>query len=311
MLFVRSSQVVSLKLFRQGKVKDVYDVDGDLLEFVFTDKISVFDKIIPTEIPNKGETLCRSSAFWLQMLRSLGIKTHFKEFIPPNRMRVKKVDVISDYSKITPETTNYLIPLEVISRHYVAGSLYDRIRNGKISPEEIGFPKGKNISYGEELPEPMIEMTTKLEKYDRPITKEEAMKISAISEEEYQQIIGTVLRIDEAIETEVDKRDLIHVDGKKEFAFDEKRNLIVVDTFGTADEDRWWDWMKWKDGDFAELSKEYVRQHYRNSGYYDKLQKARDTGAPEPEIPPIPEQSVEKIRQVYIDIFERITGESY
>src|SRR4030065_2077885 len=79
-----------MKLSRQGKVKDVYEVDAHTLEFLFSDKISVFDKIIPSLIPHKGETLCRSSAFWLQVARSSGIKTHFTEFIPPNRMRVQK-----------------------------------------------------------------------------------------------------------------------------------------------------------------------------------------------------------------------------
>ena len=109
-----------MKMIRQGKVKDVYDVDNHSLEFVFSDKISVFDKIIPSLIPHKGETLCRTSAFWFQVARSCGIRTHFKEFIPPNRMRVRKVEVLPS-SKINRKSKNYLIPLEVISRHYVAG----------------------------------------------------------------------------------------------------------------------------------------------------------------------------------------------
>ena len=300
-----------MKLFRQGKVKDVYDVDGHHLEFVFTDKISVFDKIIPSTIPHKGETLCRSSAFWFQMLRNLGIKSHFTELIPPNRMRVKKVAVIPDYSKITQKTTNYLIPLEIICRHFVAGSLYDRIKEGSVSAKDLGFAKGKKIKYGDELPRPMIEMTTKLEKVDRPVTKEEAMKIAALTKKEYDLIVETVLKIDEEIAEEVDKRDLIHVDGKKEFAFDEDRELMIVDTFGTADEDRWWDWTDVSKGNFTELSKECVRQHYRKTGYYDKLKKARMEGKPEPDIPALPIAKVKEISKLYIDMLERITGESY
>ncbi|MEM3038936.1 MAG: phosphoribosylaminoimidazolesuccinocarboxamide synthase, partial [Thermoplasmata archaeon] len=108
-----------------------------------------------------------------------------------------------------------------------------------------------------------------------------------------------------------DKRDLIHVDGKKEFAFDEERTLMVVDTFGTADEDRWWDWTDMSKGNFTELSKEYVRQHYRKIGYYDELKKARAEGKPEPSIPPLPEDKVNAVSKLYIDMFERITGESY
>jgi len=300
-----------MKLYRRGKVKDVYEVDHHLLEFVFTDKISVFDKIIPSTIPHKGETLCRSSAFWFQMLRGMGIKSHFTEFVPPNRMRVKKVDIISDYSKITHKTANYLIPLEVICRHYVAGSLFDRIKDGSVTPKELGFPAKKKIAYGDELPQPMFEVTTKLEKYDRPVTKAQAMKMAALSKSEYDSIIEMVLKIDEEIAEEVEQRDLIHVDGKKEFAFDDERELMIVDTFGTADEDRWWDWADVEKGKFTELSKENVRQYYRKLGYYDELQKARSAGKAEPKIPPLTAKKIKEVSALYIDLFERITGESY
>jgi phosphoribosylaminoimidazole-succinocarboxamide synthase len=120
-----------------------------------------------------------------------------------------------------------------------------------------------------------------------------------------------VLTLDEKIAEEVEKRDLIHVDGKKEYAFDEERELMVVDTFGTADEDRWWDWESYSKGQFVELSKENVRQYYRQLGYYDKLVEARKMGKPEPKIPSLPEAKIKEISDLYIDMFERITGESY
>jgi len=300
-----------MKLFRSGKVKDVYDVDGHHLEFVFTDKISVFDKIIPSTIPHKGETLCRTSAFWFQMLRNMGIKSHFTELIPPNRMRVNKVDIISNYSKITHKTTNYLIPLEVICRHYVAGSLFDRINDGSVTAKELGFPAKKKVKYGDELPEPMFEVTTKLEKVDRPLTKAQAMKMAALSKSEYDNIIETVLKIDTEIADEVEQRDLIHVDGKKEFAYDEDRELMIVDTFGTADEDRWWDWADVQKGKYTELSKENVRQYCRKLGYFDTLKAARSAGKKEPAIPALPVKKIKEVSKLYIDLFERITGESY
>ncbi len=295
---------------RQGKVKDVYEVDSHTLEFVFSDKVSVFDKIIPSLIPNKGETLCRSSAFWFQVGRSFGIKTHFKELIPPNRMRVQRVDVL-DYSDTTRKTTNYLVPLEVISRHYVAGSLWDRISAGKVKPSKLGFKTGKKVKYGDKLPEPFIEFTTKLEKVDRLLTKREAVKIAALSQDEYKEIVDATLSMDDKIAEEVEKRDLIHVDGKKEFAFDEDRTLMVVDTFGTSDEDRWWDWDSYSKGEFVELSKESVRQYYRQIGYHDRLSEARRQGKPEPKMPALPADKIEEISSLYIEMFERITGESY
>jgi phosphoribosylaminoimidazole-succinocarboxamide synthase len=299
-----------MKLIRQGKVKDVYEVSAHSLEFVFSDKISVFDKIIPSLIPHKGETLCRSSAFWFQVARSCGIKSHFRELIPPNRMRVQKVDIL-EYAKINRRSTNYLIPLEVISRHYIAGSLWDRIRNGEVKPVKLGLKATKEVKYGDKLPEPFLEFTTKLEKVDRLLTKKEAVKIAGLSTSEYDSIVDSALRIDEKIAEEVEKRDLIHVDGKKEYAFDEERKLMIVDSFGTADEDRWWDWESYSKGQFTELSKENVRQHYRQLGYYDKLMEARKMGKAEPKIPSLPETKIKEISELYIDMFERITGESY
>ena len=101
------------------------------MEFEFTDNISVFDKIIPSEIPFKGETLCRTSAYWFKLLEENGIRSDFKELNGPNRMLVKRVDVIPEYSRLNHTTTNYLIPLEFICRHYNAGSLNDRVKEGR------------------------------------------------------------------------------------------------------------------------------------------------------------------------------------
>jgi phosphoribosylaminoimidazole-succinocarboxamide synthase len=300
-----------MKLVRTGKVKQVYEVDDDTLEFLFTDNISVFDKVIPSQVPFKGETLCRSAAFWFQVCRKAGIKTHFTELVPPNRMRVKRVNVITDYSKMDNSTTNYLIPLEVISRRYVAGSLYERIRNREINVRDLGFPQDHEVKYGEKLPRPFYETTTKLEKVDRLLSREEALNISGLTETELDHIFEVVERIDDIIEQEVEERMLIHVDGKKEFAFDEHRRLMLIDTFGTADEDRWWDMDAYDSGKFMELSKEAVRQHYRNTGYYDRLMEARRNGGPEPPIPPLPPAEVKKVSELYIEMFERLTGESF
>lgn len=300
-----------MKLVRTGKVKQVFEVDEDTLEFLFTDNISVFDKIIPSQVPFKGETLCRSAAFWFQICRKAGIKTHFTELVPPNRMRVKRVNVITDYSKIDNSTTNYLIPLEVISRRYVAGSLYDRIKNQEINVRDLGFPQDHEVKYGEKLPRPFYETTTKLEKVDRLLTREEALNISGLTEVELDNIFQVVERIDDIIEEEVEERMLVHVDGKKEFAFDEHRRLMLIDTFGTADEDRWWDIDAYDAGKFVELSKEAVRQHYRTSGYYGQLMEARKNGHPEPPIPPLPPAEIKKVSELYIEMFERLTGESF
>jgi len=297
------------KPLRMGSVKEVYDL-GRELEFRFTDRISVFDKVIPSLIPHKGETLCREGVHWFSRAEKMGIKTHFEKFLPPNGMLVKKVDVIQP-ENIKPGAGNYLIPLEVICRWYAAGSIFDRLLAGKVKPEDLGFPQGHKVEYGEPLPEPYVEVSTKLERVDRLLDRAEALKISQLSADEYDLICETVLKIDEEIKREVEPRGLIHVDGKKEFAFDDERNLMVVDVFGTADEDRFWDKARYEEGEFVDLSKEYVRQHYRRIGYKDRLYGARERKEAEPNIPALPEDVIGQTSEIYIRLFEMITGENF
>jgi phosphoribosylaminoimidazole-succinocarboxamide synthase len=101
------------------------------------------------------------------------------------------------------------------------------------------------------------------------------------------------------------------VDGKKEFGMDEDRNLMVLDVFGTADEDRFWDAEKYALGEWVELSKEVVRQYYRGIGYKDALYTAREKNEPEPDIPPLPDAMIEEVSGVYRNLFERITGKKF
>ncbi len=89
---------------------------------------------------------------------------------------------------------------------------------------------------------------------------------------------------------------------------DGDRSAMLVDTFGTADEDRFWDREEYEEGRFVELSKEFVRQHYRDSGYHQALYGARDRGEPEPEIPALPDALVQQVSDLYVGLFERITG---
>lgn len=297
------------KLIRKGKVKEVYDVGEGYLEFYFTNNISVFDKVIPSEIPRKGETLCKTSAYWFKKTEGLGLKTHFIEMTDEQNMKVNKVEVIEDYDEIDEETTNYLIPLEFISRFFVAGSLHDRIKKGELDHKKLGFEE--EPEYGERLPEPFFEVTTKLEEFDRNISHEEALDISGLTEDEFQKIKGSVFEIDEMINENVEDHGLLHVDGKKEFAMDEERNIVLVDTFGTADEDRFWDIDEYKKGNFVQKSKEFVRQYYRETGYHDELMEAREKGEETPPIPPLPEDMVKKTSALYLDMMEKLTDGTY
>lgn len=287
-----------------GKVKEIYDY-GTELEFYFTDNISAFDKVISNKVPDKGESLCRTSAYWFETLNSIKIQNHYIRLIGNNRMRVRKFDIIS---KPTKNSKNYLIPLEFIVRYYIAGSLYDRLKAGKINPDKIS---ARNIKYGDKLTDPFFEITTKFEKFDREVDTIEAMQISGLENMEIEEIKEQILKIDNIINEEVLKRGLIHVDGKKEWALDAERKPVIVDTFGTADEDRFWDLDAYKNEEHIELSKEYVRKYYREIGYYDKLMKARASNMPEPDIPPMPENIIKNTSKLYREMYEKITGEKW
>ena len=302
---------VGMQHIMTGKVKEVYAIDDDTLEFAYTDHISVFDKIIPSMIPHKGETLCRTAKYWFNLLTKEGINNHFISEPSKDRMDVKRVQIIRDYSKIDQNTRNYLIPLEVICRYYAAGSLLDRLKSGKVKPEDLGFEPGHEVKKGEKLPKPFVECTTKLEATDMNLTTEEAKKMAGLTDEEYDNIVATTLRIDEIIAREAGKRNLIHCDGKKEYAFDKDRKLMVIDTFGTLDEDRWWDAEEYAKGNIVELSKEFVRQYYREIGYHKALYDARDKGEAEPDIPALPQDIVDRVSKLYVDMYERITGEKF
>ena len=299
------------KYLRRGKVKEVYEVSPTELEFRFTNDISVFDKHIPSEIPHKGETLAATAAHWFDLCSRLGIRHHFLRLSTPTSMRVRRVQVVPQPKTLGPHPKNYLVPLEVIVRYYVAGSMWDRVKSGKVTPEALGFGAGERVEYGQKLPQPHFEVTTKLEPIDRLLTIPEALELAQIDRHQLDEIRELILKIDAAMAKEIEPRGLLHVDGKKELAIDSEGKLMVVDTFGTADEDRFWDKGAYERGRQVEFSKEFVRQHYRTSGYYDALMKARDAGSPEPPIPPLPPLLVDEVSRLYTTVYQRLTGQPF
>jgi phosphoribosylaminoimidazole-succinocarboxamide synthase len=299
------------KFLRRGKVKEVYEVSPTELEFRFTNDISVFDKHIPSEIPHKGETLARTAAHWFEVCQRLKVPHHFLSLSGPTSMRVRRVRVVPQPKTLGPHPKGYLVPLELIVRYYLAGSMWDRVKAGKVAPAELGFPADKTLEYGVRLPEPHFEVTTKLEPVDRLLTIPEALALSTLDRRQLDQIRETILKVDEAMQAEIGPRGLIHVDGKKEFGVDDDGVLMVVDTFGTADEDRFWDKDAYERGRQVDFSKEFVRQHYRTTGYYAALQAARDAATPEPPIPPLPPLLVDEVSRLYTTVYQRLTGEPF
>ena len=180
-----------------------------------------------------------------------------------------------------------------------------------MTSEELGFPAGTNLEQGAKLPAPYIEVTTKFEAYDRLIDRKEALEIANITPEELDSLIEVVIKVDALIEREALKRGLIHVDGKKEFALGPGRVPVLVDSFGTLDEDRWWDFEEYENGNIVQLSKEFVRQHYVGSGHQENLRVARESGDNDPPIPALPDEVIEQTAALYASMYERLTGNQF
>jgi phosphoribosylaminoimidazole-succinocarboxamide synthase len=301
------------ELLYSGKVKQVWSTDEpDALEFRYTDQISVFDQIIPSLIPRKGESLNRTTCHWFKLVEEAGIcDTHMIEMNAPDRCLGTRFEVIKEPGAIPRDMENVFVPLEVICRHHLAGSGWRRYAKGEVGAEEFGFEEGTVLEEGCKLPEPYLEVSTKFEAFDRLLDREEALQISNLTDDEFDAILECVLKIDAIIDKEAGARGLIHVDGKKEFALGAGRKPVLVDSFGTLDEDRWWDAETYANGKIVSLSKEFVREHYIATGHHKNLYDARAAGTDEPPIPALPQEIIDQTAELYASMYERLTGESF
>ena len=189
-----------------GKVKQVWSTDSeDVLEFRYTNQISVFDQIIPSLIPRKGESLNRTTCHWFKLVEEAGIcETHMIDMNAPDRCLSKKFAVIKEPGAIPRDMENVFVPLEVICRHHLTGSAFKRYADGKVESSEFGFEPGTVLEDGVKLPEPYLEVSTKFEAFDRLLDREEALEISNLTDEEFDSILDCVLKIDAIIEREAE-----------------------------------------------------------------------------------------------------------
>ena len=251
----------------------------------------------------------RTTTPGFELVEKEGIcRTHVVQRNAPDRCLVRRVDIYREPGTTPRDGEWVFVPLEIVCRHYLAGSGWRRYKRGELTAEELGFEAGTELEEGVKLPKPCVEVTTKFEAYDRLIERDEALEIANITGEELDSLIEVVLKVDDLIEREALKRGLIHVDGKKEFALGPGRVPVLVDSFGTLDEDRWWDAKEYENGNIVQLSKEFVRQHYISTGHQEELRLARDSGTDDPPIPALPQQVIDDTAALYASMYERLTG---
>lgn len=279
-----------------GSVKDLVVIkepkerECGIGRFIFSDRYSVFDwGEMPDHIINKGKAICLVAAYFFEKLEELGIKTHYLGLLedgklkrlkelkkPTNIMEIKLLRVLKpeikngeyDYSVYKRERINFLIPLEIIYRNSLpeGSSVFKRLKEGSLKLEDLGFkeiPKPGTI-----LENPIIDISTKLEKTDRYINFETAKEIANLSEEELKEIKEKTLFINRLITEETKRVGLFNEDGKFEFGFDEERNLILVDALGTLDECRF-------TYNQIPVSKELARIYYRKTEWYQEVENAK------------------------------------
>ncbi len=269
--------------FKRGKVKDIYDLGNGRLLFLFTDRISAYDIVLPTEIPRKGEVLCKLAAFWFDHLK---VPNHMVEMTGKNRMMVRQLK---------------MIPVECVVRGYLYGSLYDRLLKGKVKlPVEPVM--------AQKLPQPTFDPTTKSDVKDEPITMEQILDEGWLSTDQLEELRAKSLSIYRTISERAEGAGFILADLKLEFGFDEEENIILADSIG-PDEFRLWPKERYRPGQVQEsYDKQPVRDWLSRIGYKKTLDKARSEGQPVPSPPKLPADLVQEISKRYILAYERLTG---
>src|SRR6267143_4509392 len=269
--------------FKRGKVKDIYKFDNDKLLFVFTDRVSAYDIILPSTIPRKGEVLCKLAAYCFDYLK---VPHHMVRVEDLNRMVVRKLK---------------MIPVECVVRGYVYGSLYERLVKG-----EVDLPvKPVNAA---KLPEPYFDPTTKSDVKDEPVTIDQIVDEGWLDPEEIAALKDRSVSIYKKMSERADKAGFILADLKLEFGFDNESNIVLADSIG-PDEFRLWPKDNYSPGKNQEsYDKQLIRDWLSKVGYKKILDEARKAGQPTPRPPDLPKDLIDETSKRYVVAYERLTG---
>lgn len=272
-----------------GKVRDVYDINDDLLVMVATDRISAFDVILPKGIPYKGQVLNQIAAY---MLDATAHAVPNWKIATPDPM-------------VTVGTKCEGFRVEMIIRGYLTGSAWREYAAGCRELCGVKLPDG--MKENEKFPTPIITPTTKAEAgHDENISREEIIKQGIVSEEDYtvmEQYTRTLFEIGTKLAAD---KGLILVDTKYEFGKHDGK-VILIDEIHTPDSSRYFYADTYQELYEAgkpqrQLSKEFVRQWLIEHGFMGK------TGQ---QVPEMTDEFVESVSERYIELYEHITGEKF
>jgi phosphoribosylaminoimidazole-succinocarboxamide synthase len=279
-----TASLADLRLAASGKVREIYE-DGDELIMVASDRISVYDVILPTEIPDKGKVLTQMSLFWFELTGDI-VPNHFiSKDVPAEAagrgMRVRKLD---------------MYPVECVVRGYLSGSGWKEYREtGAVCGIEL--PEGLRES--DKLPEPIFTPATKAElgEHDENIDFDRAAEI--IGDRPLMEELRRVsIEIYRRAADHAAKRGIIVADTKFEFGSAAGEVVVLGDEVLTPDSSRFWPADDYEPGrSQASFDKQYVRDYSDSVGW--------DHTPPGPELP---DEVVQNTRAKYVEAYERITG---
>jgi len=271
-----------VELLHSGKVRDVY-LDGDDLILVASDRVSVYDVVLPTPVPDKGAVLTQLSLWWFEQLAD----------VVPNH--VISTDVPAEWAGRAIRCRRLrMAPVECVARGYLTGGgLTEYRQTGTVSG--IALPPG--LVDGSKLPEPIFTPSTKAtEGHDEPISFEEVEK--TVGADEAARLRDLTLEIYRRGADLAAERGIIVADTKVEFGWAPDGTLVLADEVLTSDSSRFWPADEWEPGrPQRSYDKQFVRDWATSTGW-DK----------QPPAPEIPAEIVAATRARYIEGYERLTG---
>ena len=282
-----------MKKIYQGKVRDVYEVDHDHLLIISTDRVSVFDIILPTPIPEKGIILNNVSNFWFKKFNNI-INNHLSGFdVSKLKISDEEYDEIEGRFVIAKKLKP--VPIESIVRNYLIGSGYsDYITTGKI----CGIDLPENLKMASKLPNLIFTPSSKaaLGDHDVNISFEEMREI--IGDQNSSLIKEVSLKIFDEASKILESKNIILADTKFEFGTSADGELTIMDEILTSDSSRFWLSDSYEEGiSPVSLDKQFIRDYVKSISWNDTM--------PAPELP---DYIVEKTFEKYKDLNRMLIG---
>ena len=272
---------------RTGKVRDLYTNNKEEILLVASDRISAFDWVLPSEIPNKGAILTQLSLFWFELLEDLVPNHIISDEVPAE---------VSDRAVIVKPLEMFAI--ECVARGYLTGS---GLTEYKSSQSVCGNLLPAGLVDGSKLPETIFTPATKAEIGDHDINIDFASAAKVVGAEEAEQLRDLTVKLYDTASEFADSRGIILADTKFEFGRDAKGVITLGDEALTPDSSRFWEAASWNPGSApASFDKQFVRDFLTSSGW--------DKKSPPPELPA---EIIEKTAARYEEAFFRITGNKF